>query len=57
MGKFIDGLKKGGSWTYRFCESCMKNSHVRNEMVREKLADDVQSEMWICKICGATKGL
>ncbi len=49
-------------WTYGFCESCLKNSHEKVRMKREKiiscnLSENHFKEMWVCPVCGATKEL
>ncbi|MEM5836223.1 MAG: hypothetical protein QXR09_00795 [Candidatus Aenigmatarchaeota archaeon] len=48
------------SWTFGFCESCLKNSHEKIEMVKIFLSSDFldkKEEMWCCPVCGATKRL
>lgn len=55
--------RRSNSWSYKFCETCLKNSHEEVEMVREKiLSADVAAshsgqEMWCCPVCGSTKRL
>lgn len=49
-------------WTYGFCEICLKNSHEKIRMRREKIfsgnpKENHFKEMWICPFCGATKEL
>lgn len=51
------------SWSYKFCETCLKNSHEKIEMMREKVypastaAENSAEEMWCCPVCGSTKRL
>lgn len=50
------------TWTYRLCETCLKNSHEKVEMIKEEIkSTDVDSsfskEMWVCPVCGSTKRL
>ena len=50
------------TWTYGICETCLKNSHEKVEMVREKVVSgDIEGryseEIWICPVCGASKRL
>ncbi|MEM5772667.1 MAG: hypothetical protein QXL86_00340 [Candidatus Aenigmatarchaeota archaeon] len=47
------------SWTFGFCESCLKNSHEMVEMVKIVLTSEYgkEEEMWCCPVCGATKRL
>lgn len=52
----------GNEWTYGICESCLKNSHKKIKMVREKIFSGNpratrSKEMWVCPVCGATKEL
>ncbi len=54
--------RKTASWTYEICESCLKNAHEKNKMIKELVKashTDVEhaAEMWICPSCGSTKRL
>lgn len=47
-------------WNYGICETCLKNSHEKVKMRREKvfccdLEGNYYKEMWVCPVCGATK--
>jgi len=51
-----------GLWTYGFCESCLKNSHEKIEMVEQELftgdsKGKYLGKIWVCPVCGATKSL
>jgi len=55
-------MTKGGTWTYGYCEMCMKNAHEKVKMNREVLSsgnpDDKNfSDCWSCPKCGSTKRL
>jgi len=55
-------MTKGTTWTYSYCETCMKNFHETVKMIREKLAsgnpdDKSGEEVWACPKCGSTKML
>jgi len=50
------------TWTYGYCETCMKNSHENVKAVREKLISGdpegkCSGETWVCPQCGSTKRL
>ena len=49
-------------WTYGICESCLKNSHKKVKMKRQKIVSGDEEgkyvrELWVCPHCGATKRL
>lgn len=50
------------TWTYGICEFCLKNSHEKVKMVKERvvsgdLEGKYSEEVWCCPVCGATKKL
>ena len=50
------------TWTYGTCEICLKNSHEKVKMVKERVVSgDIEGkyseEIWCCPVCGATKKL
>jgi len=50
------------TWTFGFCEACLKNSHKKIKMVKRKIVSgdpkgNYSKEMWVCPECGATKEL
>ncbi|MEM5843655.1 MAG: hypothetical protein QXX07_00375 [Candidatus Aenigmatarchaeota archaeon] len=52
----------GYTWTFGFCETCLKNSHEKVKLVRRRIiSGDLEGkcsrEFWVCPICGATKRL
>ncbi|MEM5794457.1 MAG: hypothetical protein QXS48_00520 [Candidatus Aenigmatarchaeota archaeon] len=52
----------GWTWTFGFCETCLKNSHEKVKLVKRKIVSgDLEGkyskEFWVCPVCGATKRL
>ena len=50
------------TWTYGYCENCLKNSHEKVKVLREKLISGdhegkYSEETWVCPVCGSTKRL
>ena len=50
------------SWTYGYCESCLRNAHEKVKMVKIKIkSGDPEGkhskEMWVCTQCGSTRWL
>lgn len=51
-------MKFDRTWNFKVCEFCLKNSHERVEMIKEKLVwDGVEEEVWVCPACGSVKKL
>ncbi len=47
---------KIATWNFRVCEYCLKNSHKKVLMKKEKLIfEDREIEVWVCPECGSVK--
>jgi hypothetical protein len=55
-------LAEKRSWSYGFCEACLKNAHNAVNMIKRKYKtgnpnDTTEIEMWACPKCGSSKTL